>query len=1086
MGITLDGTDQGSYSTGSSFQTSGLTCSAGDLVLLWTNQAIMSATPAAPSSTHLAFQQVGSAVVYSDAGFAQVLTCWAAMPSVALAAEKITVNMAAGAGYGSAVVEAWKGAASTIAGAIGNVATAHGSGTTLSASVTTSKANSEVTMGCGSYGGTASPGSGQTLNWEVGNVNVDTGAVYENSTTPSSGTNVTPSITTTASVGWAAITVEVTSGSSTAYSRTASDSLTVSDSAAGARAPLNRTTSDSVGTVGDTATRKVSEPRTGNLQRWFTQYGLLTAQLATLPTEWGVQWAPAPSEVIAVADSARTAGMGPQTRASSDSVTVSDTAARAAVTRARTASDSIAITSSVTAAGARPRTSADSIALSDAAIRAIGHARGSTDTISVSDTAARAALGRTRAGSDTLAVSDTATDAHGGLARTSSDSMTVTDSTGRSAEHLTRGGAEVIAVSDVALRLGRFARTGTDTVAVSSSLASVKGRSRAASDSLAVGDSTQPHVALTQTAGDTISVSELAAATGGAPAFPVASALWVRELPPLRLHCLVTAPNGRVTRWSDDDWSVENRPGQMTFSTVMPGGYEQFSCQLARKVGLPYTDLQELSRIDVEGIGGLKVWQGRLEKQPVQSGDSSNISPQATGYQSALDDDNGVRMIPVDRDMSNWIDPSYGEQVFELEGGFGSIDGPSVTPDTATGLPTLALVINGSWTASPQMAAWYDSHGVPLLMVMVNLMTGPGIDITDPSWDWELALLTQNSWDPSTGMLDYDDQGNLAPYGDGMFAQYASIANRVFAQLSFQYNAAPAGADGVDLGLSASVTAVYGDHGLGMYPYGDGAYGVLASDVCAAAVAQYASELAINIVQPTQFVIPHLVFWDPSKPSDIIKQALQTDLFDWWVDEGTIRLPTFNLAPQGGHGRSWQARSWPAKLEDNGPSIDHIYNGVIVAYTDVTGTSRMVGPPGSIADVEDPSLYDPDPENPCNQGPYPIERYALVQMQTSTWDTAIQVGALFLQEQKELDTSGQAALVGHVQDTSGVLWPAWMVKAGDQISFIDAADSSPRRIVHASWDDATKTNTIQLDQPPDGIAALLERLSLSLIAEGLS
>jgi len=101
-------------------------------------------------------------------------------------------------------------------------------------------------------------------------------------------------------------------------------------------------------------------------------------------------------------------------------------------------------------------------------------------------------------------------------------------------------------------------------------------------------------------------------------------------------------------------------------------------------------------------------------------------------------------------------------------------------------------------------------------------------------------------------------------------------------------------------------------------------------------------------------------------------------------------------------------------------------------------------------------------------------------MGTGTFNGAIQLGQKFLQLQKQLDSSGQATLTGHVQDTHRIWWPAWEVRAGDQIIFADVNDAKYRRIVNTSYEHSTVTNTLQLDAPPDSMQALLERLGARL------
>jgi hypothetical protein len=72
-----------------------------------------------------------------------------------------------------------------------------------------------------------------------------------------------------------------------------------------------------------------------------------------------------------------------------------------------------------------------------------------------------------------------------------------------------------------------------------------------------------------------------------------------------------------------------------------------------------------------------------------------------------------------------------------------------------------------------------------------------------------------------------------------------------------------------------------------------------------------------------------------------------------------------------------------------------------------------------------------------------------------------------------------------VRDDRGIPHPAWRVRAGDQIAFTDAADTSYRRIVRADYDHASRTCSVDLDAPPEGLDALLERLGVVLIPLGL-
>jgi hypothetical protein len=242
----------------------------------------------------------------------------------------------------------------------------------------------------------------------------------------------------------------------------------------------------------------------------------------------------------------------------------------------------------------------------------------------------------------------------------------------------------------------------------------------------------------------------------------------------------------------------------------------------------------------------------------------------------------------------------------------------------------------------------------------------------------------------------------------------------------------------------------------------------------------------LGSIQSSQFVIPQLAFLAPGTTSTIVKQAAQYELLDWAVWEG----PTFYSNNRDARGNYWRARVGPTLLQDTGPNISRIWNGVIVQGTGVDGIAFTVGPPGSNANTISSLLLDADPQNPANKvlsyNGQTLRRWTTLTMGTTTPAAAIQVGQIFLQEQKHVDSSGQATLVGHVEDQYSVLWPAWRVRAGDHISFVDAKDTSYRRIVSTAYDDSAKANSIQLDQPPDGMTALLERLSIVLSPIGAS
>ena len=543
----------------------------------------------------------------------------------------------------------------------------------------------------------------------------------------------------------------------------------------------------------------------------------------------------------------------------------------------------------------------------------------------------------------------------------------------------------------------------------------------------------------------------------------------------LRLSVDIAPPGGSThSRWGLDEPNPTNIPGSLTFSSTMPGGFEQMGCTLTRHPNVDYSDLAEFSTITVYGAGGEIAWQGRLTATPRVSGDQLSISPAAVGWQAALADDQSARMIYLDCDLTQWQAASVQRQI-NIAVSLANYQGSTVIPDATTGQPALDVGVTFDIDRLTTCEAWYNAHGLPISILYYAWKT-TGISAVDTNWTWQ-ALLSSDDVMTAT-----DTTGNLRAAGPGTGSRSATSA-RTFALVDAYYAAATTGVQGQHESVLWTYLGVVGNHGLTIQGAltATGGIGVLASDVIQHAVQTWAPELAtskagVSTIEPTTFIIPNLAFTDPTTASNIITTALQYELLDWWVDEG----PVFNLASRDNHGRDWRARVGPSGLQETGPDISRMVNRVIVSYNDVTGITRTVGPTGSGANTIDDTLADLDPSNPVTAAGLIIYPANLPNIGVSTPAGASAVGQAFLFYNRQLSTAGQASIVGTVQDSAGVTWPAWMIRAGDRITFTDAHDPVPRRIVRAQYTDDTKTCQIDLDSPASGLDALLARFAGSI------
>lgn len=540
----------------------------------------------------------------------------------------------------------------------------------------------------------------------------------------------------------------------------------------------------------------------------------------------------------------------------------------------------------------------------------------------------------------------------------------------------------------------------------------------------------------------------------------------IREATPLRLSIDAEAPSGKHFRWSGDTSEAPFTPSGISFSTTIPGGFEEMSLTLKRRPKEDYGDLAPYSNLRATGAGGELAWEGRLEGTPRSSGDDLAISPNAIGWQAALEDDQTALMVYVDRDLGNWQDPTAARRLnlYNVFAGilYNVVTTASVEPGD-DGAGGLRLNLDERASVGEVCESWYDSRAG--LSSVYYAYSGKNLASGDVGY-----IVGSSNSSGSTTTAGTDVVTGATPSG----TQTETAVNGYrFAYATLFRSATPIATD-ADRQLVLSDVAVYGDHGLtkrGTEPDA----GFYASDVIGHAVGTWASPLSQQIDQ-SGFVIPHLAFLDYTTAAEIIREANRFHLWDWavWDDK------TFHYYEQGNRGRNWRARIGPTNLQEAGPQMDRVWNGVLVSYPDVDGTTRTVGPTGSGADAESDDLLDQDTSNPANAAG--LRRWTKLDSSTVTTAAgAIEIGRRFLLQSAQTNTSGQATIVGVCIDDRGVRRPAWQIRAGDTIQFTDAADTSPRRIIRTSYDADSLTCSIDLDSPPEGLDALLERLSVTLV-----
>lgn len=556
--------------------------------------------------------------------------------------------------------------------------------------------------------------------------------------------------------------------------------------------------------------------------------------------------------------------------------------------------------------------------------------------------------------------------------------------------------------------------------------------------------------------------------------------LRIREHPPLGLNHEAETPSGRFYRWGKDEPRPENNPSSHSFSTTMPGGFDQESVTLPRKPGVDYSDLERLTTLRAVGAGGEIASETRLERAPRTSGDQFSIGPEAKGWIAHTEDNSSAAEIYIDRELSAWQGMSNARKLALLKAGW-AVGDFGVDTDPSSALPSLTFNIDGNFPKKT-IEAWFDA--------------GPGMRIASVRWE-RISRSNVGAGSPNSSFGFYVGvaANDLGEGGENTADQHtagedsdpASVFTPTtparWARMDWEYPLA--NDDAFNYASYVRRPVIIGDHGLALLGTSP-ELGVLAADVVANAISRWAPLLRYTTgptgtIRPSVFVIPHLSFKDKTTTLAMIEGANRYELRDYAVWENR----TFHYHEWGDRGRKWRTRVAPSQLTETGPTVERLRNGAIVQWQDVDRSTKTAGPIGSGCDIEDETLEDRDPENSANQrgirrwGP-PIDMGGV-----SVESEAIRVGALYLKRLKETDTSGQMQLVATVEDAHGIVRPASQVRAGDTIVPVDASDTRERRIIRTSYNADTLTNTVDLDAPPDGTPDLLAQLGVSIADLGL-
>lgn len=541
-----------------------------------------------------------------------------------------------------------------------------------------------------------------------------------------------------------------------------------------------------------------------------------------------------------------------------------------------------------------------------------------------------------------------------------------------------------------------------------------------------------------------------------------------------RLAFYVRRVDGTEKRIAGDEPEAEDIGRNFGFGTSIPGGYGNSNLALTRDPRILYGDFDLFDEFIARGPGGESAFEGYDIEIPNTG--SEEVGLVATGWASSLKDNPTLQEIYVDKDLTRWGPAGAARKITMIGSNFTPYD-PQVIVDPTTGEPAIELGWVGQWVApwKPRGEAWLDCgpSGRAAKVIFSWKLVGAG-----GAAPWNLFIVSQPTDNSGSEEISADLRDTI---GDSGSAVFTPTAKNRFVRFRFEYEGTPAGADGQPFKCLIRNVTVVGNHSVPL----TASNGVLASDVVADIIRRAAPYLAYTVgpegsIQASTFSIPHLIYPEPVAPEDAILQASKYDVPDWGVYNDRL---FFWRSPEAG--RLWVARQGDSgtTLQDVGKQADDVYNGVLVQFTDPSGKTFMVGPPGTPGcDFTDASLKDYSETNPLNErGRTRLGK--LTVSAVTTLSGAVQLGARWLQEELAVSDRGSAVVTGFAQDSAGIIEPVWKVRAGDRIRF-DDADGRERRIIETNYSHEERTNSLTLDSTPHRLDALMERMQVVLTAVG--
>lgn len=516
--------------------------------------------------------------------------------------------------------------------------------------------------------------------------------------------------------------------------------------------------------------------------------------------------------------------------------------------------------------------------------------------------------------------------------------------------------------------------------------------------------------------------------------------------PSLELSASVRGPGGQRFRLAPDARAAGDRPLDLSFTTEAGEGFNTGQVTFSRPYDQEFPDLSLLNELTVEGSAGI-AYEGRIVGVPRSLGSGGpEVRIDCEGWMGH------ARQRPftdlfIDRDLAQWEEISNPQKVRFYSVGFG----PFVSGSADDGQMWFTIDRLAQAGATGTIAGAQYRAPFPIGRVHVNWMSVPGTP-----WYREVATSTDRA----------GSVGNQYTGGSGAgMVDFLPTNGPKNALVHYRFPGAHTG----DGPWPASWTpVVFGQHSeMPVNGTTTDTFSVPLHNLIVMLCSQYAPRLDLSQIVPNTFPVPHAVWREPTTVHDAIKDL---NAYSQWAlgvyENRQMEYRPFDLSQH-----DWEVRAGQdgVEIETPGVTVEDAYNGVIVKWTDFSGSEQILTPDDTT------ELQDANPAIAANQWGDRAWINLDLSNQTSQ-DGAITQARLYLADLNRPKFPSTITVPGHIRDRTGAWQPAWKVRANQTISVRNHPNDAPRLITSTSW----QGNQIQITTDNalnrwEAIAARLER-----------